>query len=226
MCEIHRNYRSLEEIPDVVFDSVKDLLPTLRDLSLAGAEPLMSSRFAELVRECDSDRFPDLQLSMTTNGILLGDSILSDMSRARFHTLIVSINATTSETFERITGNAGGFEKVLSNVRLLLERSRGWRHRPRIVLSFVVMRSNIHEAADFVDLASGLGAAFRFLAVERNDGDESVFTDEASLQNAVTTFQRDVRQRAADLPNVLRYDIAAMEAILRQHLETRDFRPL
>jgi molybdenum cofactor biosynthesis enzyme MoaA len=226
MCEVHSNRRVLNEIPDVVFDSIMDLLPTLRDLSMAGAEPLMSPRFAELMRASDSERYPDLQLSMTTNGILLDEALLSDMSRARFHTIVISINSTTAETFQHITGNHDGFQRVLSNVRRLMDRSRGWRHRPRVVLSFVVMRSNFHEAADFVDLARGFGAAFRFMAVERDYGGESVFTDEKTLRESLLHFEQDVRPRAAGLPAELRHDVAAMESILRRHLERRDFRPL
>jgi hypothetical protein len=88
------------------------------------------------------------------------------------------------------------------------------------------MRSNFHEAADFVDLARGFGAAFRFMAVERDYGGESVFTDEKTLRESLLHFEQDVRPRAAGLPAELRHDVAAMESILRRHLERRDFRPL
>lgn len=226
MCEMHDSEPEMAELPEVVYRSVLELLPTLKDLSLAGAEPLMSSRLPALLRECDAARYPDLELTMTTNGLLLDPAILADMARVRFHTIIVSINAATPGTYERVSGTPQGFERVIRNVRALVDRSRGWPGRPRVVLSFVAMRSNIGEMGAFVDLARSLGVGFRLIPIERDRMRESVFTDEETLRAAIETFDRDVAPRLDGLPSALAEEARVLERRMRLRLSQRQFSPL
>ncbi|MBM4398643.1 MAG: radical SAM protein, partial [Deltaproteobacteria bacterium] len=226
MCPVHVEAGPFGDMPDAVFRSVLDLLPTLRDLSFAGAEPLMSSRFAELVRACDADRHPDLGLALTTNGLLLEPALLRDMGRARFHTIIVSVNAATVATHERVSGRPGGFDRVLANVAALVSASREWRGRPRVLLSFVLMRSNVNEIGGFMDLAARMGVGFRLLPVERDQGGESVFTDEEALRAALRAVRDDAMPRAAGLPAPLAAEVTVLEARLRARLDAGVFEAL
>ncbi|MBM4396570.1 MAG: radical SAM protein [Deltaproteobacteria bacterium] len=226
MCHVHTNEVPRGDMPDVLFRSVLELLPVLRDLSFAGAEPLMSSRFAALVRACDASLHPDLELTLTTNGLLLDGALLRDMSRARFLQVIVSVNAATPATYERISGTPGGFERVMANVRALLDAGRAFVVRPQVVLSFVVTRSNAHEMAAFVDMARGLSTGFRLLPVEKDREGESIFTDEGFLSGVVDRVERELVPRAAALPPSLAAEVALLRSRLRFRLERREFTPL
>jgi MoaA/NifB/PqqE/SkfB family radical SAM enzyme len=225
MCSVHDDVRPWTEMPPEVWASMEEMLPTLRDLSFAGAEPLTSPRFAELVRRCDTDRYPDLEMTLTTNGLLLEPALLRDMARARFRTVIVSINASSDATYERITGTRGGYLRAMTGVRTLLDACSGWRNRPQVVLSFVVMRSNAHEMAAFVDLAVALGVGFRLLPVERDAGGESIFTDAKVLGSILDRIAQEIRPRVAGIPWA-QAEIDLLQARLRFRLNSGDLAPL
>jgi len=224
MCHVHANAVPRGDMPEVVFKSVLELLPVLRDLSFAGAEPLLSSRFAELVRACDATTHPHLSLTLTTHGLLLEPALLKDMARARFNQIIVSVNAATPETYEWITGTTGGFTRVMQNIAALIETR--FLSRPRIILSFVVMRSNWRELVAFVDMAVAMGVEFRLLPVEKNREGESIFTDREVLEGVVNVVAKELMPRARTYPATLATEVTVLLARLRQRLERGDFSPL
>jgi MoaA/NifB/PqqE/SkfB family radical SAM enzyme len=219
MCEVHTQAHGFEELPDTLYQSIRELLPALRNLSFGGAEPLMASRFPALLRECDADLHPDLELTVTTNGLLLTPAMLADMARPRFNTIIVSLNAATPEAYDVISGTTGRFPRVVANIRALVEAARGWRWQPDIQLSHVVTSSTWRETAAFIALARSLGTAFRLLPVEYDRLGESIFTDLDTMRAVLAHFERDVRPLVADLPPVLRAQATMMEARLRERIE-------
>ena len=226
MCDVHDSGAGWADMPSVLFDSIVDLLPVLRDLSFAGAEPLMATRLPALLRECDGTRYPDLVLTLTTNGLLFSEALFRDMARTRFNTIIVSINAATAATYERVAGTSGGFDRVTGNVAALIAASAGWLARPQVALSFVAIRSNYLEMGAFVDLAHSVGATFRLLPVERDLNHESVFTDEGVLRDVVETAERDLLPRVAGRPAQERAEVDLFVARLRQRLQRGRFEPL
>lgn len=241
MCDIHEmrekmggrgtasgSNRSLDlfDMSDALFEEVRELLPTTRLLALTGGEPLVSRRLRDLLRSFDANRFPDGAVTLTTNGLLLRDTLLRDLSRTRFKLVIVSLNAATEATYEAITGTRGGFPRVLANLRGLLDMAPHMAGRPAVVVSFVVMRSNLEELPTFLDLARDLRCGVRLLPIERDRCGESLFTDQDILARSLHLLQREVVPRVANRPHAVRAEVARLVSILASKLARMDFSPL
>jgi MoaA/NifB/PqqE/SkfB family radical SAM enzyme len=203
-----------------------DLLPTVRMLALTGGEPLVSRRMRDVLRRFTADRYPDGTVTVTTNGLLLREPLIRDLSATRIRLFYVSLNAATEGTYEHVTLTRGGFPRVLANIRTLLDHAPRMAGRPTVLASFVTMRSNWTELPAFVDLARGLGVGIRLLPVERDRCGESIFTDEATLRAVLAMVREQVVPRLAGLPWSYRVEVRRLESILAGRLERRDFRPL
>lgn len=103
------------------------------------------------------ERFPHLKISLSTIGKSLRSEI-SDQLVGRLSFLNVSLNAARKETHAKIV-KAGRFDRVVDNIRYLtdLRKTRNTT-LPRVHLSMVVMRENVDELPEFIDLAADLGA--------------------------------------------------------------------
>lgn len=121
-----------------------------------GTEPLLNRGLGDMLEIVR--RFEIPWSYMSTNAQLLRPEIVERMIETRFSSISVSIDAATAPTYERIR-KGGRYDRLISNLRDLAERKR--RHGvtwPVLNLNYVLMRSNLEEFPDFVDLARDLGA--------------------------------------------------------------------
>ena len=103
------------------------------------------------------ERFPHLKISLSTIGKSLRPEI-SDQLVGRLSFLNVSLNAARKETHAKIV-KAGRFDRVIDNIRYLTDlRKTKNTTLPRVHLSMVVMRENVEELPEFIDLAADLRA--------------------------------------------------------------------
>lgn len=232
MCNIHekralfQDRDEIAEMTDGFYQELLDLLPTTGMLALTGGEPLISRRVRDLLREFHIDRYPDGGVTITTNGLLLRKPLLRDLRNTPLRTVYVSLNAATDATYEYITRTRGGFERVLANLHLLMDEIPHLAGRPRVTLSFVVMRSNFRELPGFLQLARDLKVDVRLIPVERNRCGESIFTDEETLDTVIRLLASDVRPLLIGMPYLYSIEVNRLDSILRGRLERRDFRPL
>jgi hypothetical protein len=133
---------------------LSDYICRARHIQLHGiGEPLISPAFWSMLhlvpKDCDS--------SINTNFTVLDDQRLEQVLDSNLSLVNVSVDAATPLTYERIRGFS--FETVVDNIRRLItaRRARNQLH-PRVYMNMTLMRSNVEEAADFVSLASELGA--------------------------------------------------------------------
>jgi MoaA/NifB/PqqE/SkfB family radical SAM enzyme len=97
--------------------------------------------------------------SFVTNGLLLtrakADQLAACGPGLGMH---VSFNAATGDTFHKLTGKS--FARVVENVRYYGEtyREHNGGAAPDLILTFIVMKINRHEVADFLALTRELGA--------------------------------------------------------------------
>jgi radical SAM protein with 4Fe4S-binding SPASM domain len=121
-----------------------------------GTEPLLHADLGRLLARLGRCEVPHTYLN--TNGLLLREELIEAMIEHRFSFLLVSVDAARAATYERIRVG-GTFARLLEKLALL--RATRERHRselPRFGLGFVIMRGNMAELAEFVDLAADLGA--------------------------------------------------------------------
>lgn len=160
MCPREEHEGNLMPFNDRVdMDYIRSFGPHLRrarEVSLFGlGEPLIDKRYFDMVRFV---REQGAEVSLSTNGTLLDEARCEAFFETGVRQIGVSIDAVTPEMYERIRP-PGGLTKILENLRrfVKMRQERGLT-RPRLVVSFAMMRPNLHEAERFPELAASLGA--------------------------------------------------------------------
>ncbi len=165
MCGYGRSPR--RDIPDEVWDELPEFLPTLSTLVLLGGEPLANPRTMSFLRDFDSARWPDVGISITTNGSLLTHEALRHLTRCRFASIIVSVNAGTAEVYEAVQRGTP-FETLLENLDAIVE-FRAAQGRPFDVRTgFVVQPASAHTLVEFGELSAARGLGIRLLPLHSN----------------------------------------------------------
>jgi radical SAM protein with 4Fe4S-binding SPASM domain len=121
-----------------------------------GTEPLLHRDISRLFPIMERCRVPNTY--MNTNALLLREPVIESMIQHGFNSLLVSVDAASKDTYERIRVG-GSFDKLVANL-LLLQRMKeraGVTH-PKVALGFVLMRQNLHELASAIDFAAEIGA--------------------------------------------------------------------
>ena len=123
---------------------------------LFGTEPTLNSNLVSFVRIAKEFRVPNVYFS--TNGMKLTPTLAGALIEAGLDELNVSFDAGTKVTFERIRRGAK-WDTVVGNLKSLRDQKAARKlSRPRLHMAFVMMRSNIQELPQFVELAAELGA--------------------------------------------------------------------
>lgn len=134
-----------------------DIFWHVRALSLTfGAEPLLHPEFARFVEIAGRYRIPEIYA--VTNGILLTAAVSRAIISHGMSVLAVSIDAARAETYARIR-IGGDWDCLMRNLLDLqrIKREMG-SQKPLLELTFVMMKSNIEELPEFIDMAATLGA--------------------------------------------------------------------
>jgi radical SAM protein with 4Fe4S-binding SPASM domain len=101
-----------------------------------------------------------LLITLFTNGILLTTEIADYLGEWRPFSIEITIYGRTKETYERVTGIQGSYERCLRGIRLLMER------RLPLKLKTMVITINKHEIWDMKKfIEEELGLEFRFDAM-------------------------------------------------------------
>lgn len=190
----------------VTLDQFKQLdwLKYVSELALWGGigESLINPEFPKIFAYA-VERFPHLKIGLSTIGKSLRPEI-SDQLVGRLSFLNVSLNAATKDTHAKIV-KAGQFDRVVANLRYLMERRRAMgTSLPKVHLSMVIMRENVEEMVEFIDLAADLGvdqAVFSHYLTTTIEGKRKAGEDSSlyAHQELADEMIRKTRQRAAHL---------------------------
>ena len=137
----------------------------VRAVKLTGGEPTVRNDLPALVRMV-RDAGPDLELSMTTNGILL-DRLAKPLARAGLDRVTVSCDSLLRHRFAEMT-RRDALERVLEGVRAAEAAGLS-----PIKLNCVVIRGqNDDEVVDFARLSRRTGHEVRFIEYMPLDADQ------------------------------------------------------
>jgi len=147
---ISADFGIFRKVADEVFPYLRRVLLTV------WGEPLMDATFGEQLRIMKEY---SVRLDLITNGTLLDNDRLINEILTVLDVLSVSLDAATMGTYESIRVGAK-FEQVIENIKRFnyLRRKILKERRPRLELSYVLMRRNIEEFPQFVELAKELEA--------------------------------------------------------------------
>jgi radical SAM protein with 4Fe4S-binding SPASM domain len=137
--------RLLRLVDEVVEEGCLEVLFT-------GGEVLLRADFPEVYLHALRR---GLRVTVFTNGTLLTDKIADLFEAYRPACIEISLYGMTRETYERVTGVPGSFEKCMAGIGRL--RARGVPFK----LKTMVLAWNRHELDAMRDFAAGLGVEFR-----------------------------------------------------------------
>jgi MoaA/NifB/PqqE/SkfB family radical SAM enzyme len=130
-----------------------DLLPVLDEIVPGGGEPLIIPLWRRLLQTFDPEINPYLRLTTTTNATILLPEVMTGLQHFNRLSINVSIDGIGS-TFEAIRKRAD-WPTVLQNAVQLRELVRA--KEGVFAVSVSVMKQNMHQLADLLDLANELG---------------------------------------------------------------------
>lgn len=94
---------------------------------------------------------------ISTNGMLISQSIAEKLILSGLNTLIVSVDGTTNETYKKYRVG-GDLNTVLKGISFLIEaRKRLKKHKPYIIVQFLVTADNEHQIKEIKQLVKNLG---------------------------------------------------------------------
>jgi len=148
------------------------------DITLSG-DAFGSPVFFKFLREFDSSSYPDLRITLCTNGLLLTERNWNSICNEAINIVYISIDAATPETYA--VNRGGDFERLMEHLKFVGSlRSRG--KLERFVISFVVQANNYREMPAFASLGQSVNAdAVMFIQV----GNPGHFTNEEFERRAV-----------------------------------------
>jgi len=167
------------------------------DLLITGGEPLLREDFGEVFRRAKTN---GLLVTVFTNGTLITDEILELFSDLPPRKIEISLYGATAETYEKITGVSGSFERCLKGIQRLLAC------KLNVKLKTILMTLNRHEFFDMERMARDFGVKFRFdaaifpcldgdktplqLRVPAREAIEKEFSDKDRLREWQDYFQK------------------------------------
>jgi MoaA/NifB/PqqE/SkfB family radical SAM enzyme len=130
----------------------------LKRVHITGGEPLLYRRIS-LMLFILRKSFPDVEISLVTNGILL-EKFADAIAESGISRVSISVNAARPESYARVSGvDAANLEKIKSGIRQLRSaRDRKAQKFPQISVTAVLNRENHAEAEDMLKLGAESGA--------------------------------------------------------------------
>ena len=150
--------RTVKHFTPEDFDKLfRDIAPYVNDVMLSCSdEPLTSKYFPEILYMVAN--YPPLRkISLCTNAMLMSQRVSRLIIENGVTSILLSMDGVTKSTYERIRVGSK-YERVVGNIMMLrdLKNASGSKY-PAMIMNFVMMNANIHEAPLFVEMARLLG---------------------------------------------------------------------
>ena len=158
MCErSDPNFVAEVDLLDVVLKKIKHVVPNLAHLHIQGiAEPFWHDQIYHVLNELEFEKYKNqIQVTTTTNGILLKKENREKWFEVPKSVTVFSIDAATEPTFYKVRGQMKVFELVVKHLHEFnIERDRR-NHRLKIHNNINLM--NVHEVRGMVRMAKSAG---------------------------------------------------------------------
>jgi len=159
MCGL--SYANSKNIFEIALENYKRMLNNLvmdkvTEITFSGGgDPLLCKDLIKIMGYT-KEIYPKVKLYLYTNGIALSEKFAQEFIKHNFCKIIISINASTAETYHKVTG-VNSFNRVVSNITKLVVLRNKSPANTRIQLSFVASLLNIHDLSGLITLGSDLG---------------------------------------------------------------------
>lgn len=138
------------------------ILPLLKQMQgtmfvTGWGDPFASKHYRGILERLNSKDFPNLQVSILTNGLLLNRTQWERLSpmHEMINQLAVSVDAATAITYENVR-RPGRWAQLMGNLEFLSELRRAGDLQ-YFAMNFVVQEANFREIPDFIQMGIKLG---------------------------------------------------------------------
>lgn len=153
-CYIGEDFSGEELDKEAVYHILDKLIDTgCLWLLFTGGEPFLRQDFLEIYTYAKKKGFI---ITIFTNGTLIDRQIAHYLKQNNPFSIEVSLYGVTPETYERITGVAGSYERCLRAIHLLLEKNLPLK------LKTVISKINRDEVIKIKEFVESLGMRFCF----------------------------------------------------------------
>jgi radical SAM protein with 4Fe4S-binding SPASM domain len=148
-------------LEELSFAEIRDVLDQVADagclwLLLTGGEPLVRDDFLDIYSYAKRKGF---LVSLFTNGTLITSEIADFLAEYPPFKIEITLYGRTRETYERITGIPGSYDRCMRGIDLVMDRGLNLK------LKSMLMTMNRHELDDMKAYADELGVGFRYDAM-------------------------------------------------------------
>ena len=138
------------------FKYIVDQFPKLYWIGVTGiGESYLNPDFNKMLRYIKKER--KAYIEMYDNMFYMNDKDIEELVKLKVDKLIISIDACTKKTYEKIR-KGSNFERVVKNIKKLHETKKRLNSDfPEIDFHFIVSKYNIHEILPYIDFVKSLG---------------------------------------------------------------------
>ncbi|MGO1820487.1 MAG: radical SAM protein, partial [Senegalia sp. (in: firmicutes)] len=118
------------------------------DLHLLGGEPLIINNLSEIISRLNSE---GISVGITTNALLLNKILSKALLNSGISSIIISLDGFTKTDNDKIRG-MGTFEKVIENIKQLIEINNVLKTNTKISISFTINGINYKNVDNIIDI--------------------------------------------------------------------------
>ncbi|MGB9748599.1 MAG: radical SAM protein [Candidatus Woesearchaeota archaeon] len=133
------------------------VIKTNKIIILGEGEPLLHPNIKEIVNKIKSLK---MKCELLTNGTMLNYKI-DDFLVKKLDRLIVSLNAATAKSYEKITASKQ-FKYILNNLKIINKFRKKYKSKMRLVISYILFKDSLKEVDKIIKIAKKLDAEIYF----------------------------------------------------------------
>ena len=111
-------------------------------------EPLLNPNIFQMIKYA-TDRA--IKVGISTNGTLLNDEFVGRLANAGLALIIISLDASTPETYDLIRGEREYFAAIETGTEQLIKKLSQDNSNTHVCIQFVCQTGNAHERAPFLE---------------------------------------------------------------------------
>jgi radical SAM protein with 4Fe4S-binding SPASM domain len=156
-------------------------------LLISGGEPLLRPDFSEIFIYA---RKKGMLVTLFTNGTMLTPELVDMLAKWGLHAMEISLYGATPETYEKVTGQPGSFERCMRGIDLALSRGL------KLDIKTVLLTLNRDELEGMKAITTRYGLGFRYdnTLWPRLNGDHSNQVYEISQEEILALDMKDMER--------------------------------
>lgn len=159
MCDLSTRFKktNVKEFNTQKWKEIIDQLDEIKTagIGFTGGEPLLRNDVAELITYA---RQKGMSTTLNTNALLFNNENIQKILKSEPGNINISLDGSTSESFDHLRGVKGGYQKIINNTRNLIEERNRLNSKTTITIVTCVSNYNINDLINMAKLAKKLGA--------------------------------------------------------------------